>query len=221
MSCNAWNHRPDCDCGWGGQGFFHGTDSEGLKWPLYGGGVLSKNAHCPVCGELVYFYQSPTGGRVFFDEVGAPWPKHPCTAASQPNEIPNSIYWKLEPLFLRFLKSVPFDILVKSNKAEEQWALERLLRQVRHGQYRPTLAVWVVMLPASIFPEDFQYDGGVKRLQMVDFACRIVEYMKSAPRKKWYNLCNEVAKELLRINSETEMAREIKGEELPKHGQTS
>jgi hypothetical protein len=27
----------------------------------------------------VFFYQSPTGGRVFFDELGPPWPKHPCT----------------------------------------------------------------------------------------------------------------------------------------------
>lgn len=37
------------------------------------------NAHCPVCGERVFFYQSPAGGRVFFDDLGWPWPKHPCT----------------------------------------------------------------------------------------------------------------------------------------------
>ncbi|WP_158295518.1 cobaltochelatase CobT-related protein [Crenalkalicoccus roseus] len=40
---------------------------------------VSPNARCPVCGALVFFYQSPTGGRVFFDELGPPWPKHPCT----------------------------------------------------------------------------------------------------------------------------------------------
>jgi hypothetical protein len=27
----------------------------------------------------VFFYQSPFGGRVFFDDLGWPWPKHPCT----------------------------------------------------------------------------------------------------------------------------------------------
>jgi hypothetical protein len=27
----------------------------------------------------VYFYRSPSGGRVFFDDLGPPWPKHPCT----------------------------------------------------------------------------------------------------------------------------------------------
>ncbi|CAN7384007.1 hypothetical protein LJR016_002260 [Devosia sp. LjRoot16] len=55
-----------------------------------GGGVVSTsfrtmvsyvdpNAHCPVCGQQVFFYQSPHGGRVFFDALGWPWPKHKCT----------------------------------------------------------------------------------------------------------------------------------------------
>ena len=34
---------------------------------------------CPACGEPVYFYKSPYNGRVFFDSLGHPWPKHPCT----------------------------------------------------------------------------------------------------------------------------------------------
>ena len=37
------------------------------------------NARCPVCRAPVFFYQSTSGGRVFFDELGPPWPKHPCT----------------------------------------------------------------------------------------------------------------------------------------------
>lgn len=40
---------------------------------------INPNAYCPVCGEKVYFYQSRYGGRVFFDDLGWPWPKHPCT----------------------------------------------------------------------------------------------------------------------------------------------
>jgi hypothetical protein len=46
-----------------------------VTYPSY----VNPNAHCPVCGASVYFYQSPYGGRVFFDELGPPWPKHPCT----------------------------------------------------------------------------------------------------------------------------------------------
>jgi hypothetical protein len=40
---------------------------------------LDPNARCPVCGAAVYFYRSPHNGRVFFDDVGWPWPKHRCT----------------------------------------------------------------------------------------------------------------------------------------------
>lgn len=40
---------------------------------------VNPNAYCPVCGEKVFYYQSRYGGRVFFDDLGWPWPKHPCT----------------------------------------------------------------------------------------------------------------------------------------------
>jgi hypothetical protein len=58
------------------------TDNQGhvfefpfINYPSY----VNANANCPVCGAAVYFYQSPYGGRVFFDDLGPPWPKHPCT----------------------------------------------------------------------------------------------------------------------------------------------
>lgn len=44
---------------------------------------LSPNATCPVCGADVYFYQNEHGSRVYFDEVGPPWPKHPCTDSGE------------------------------------------------------------------------------------------------------------------------------------------
>lgn len=40
---------------------------------------VNPNAHCPVCGERVFYYQSPYGGRVFFNDLGWPWEKHGCT----------------------------------------------------------------------------------------------------------------------------------------------
>lgn len=42
-------------------------------------GLVRPNAVCPVCGAYVYFYSNDFGSRVYFDEVGPPWPKHPCT----------------------------------------------------------------------------------------------------------------------------------------------
>jgi hypothetical protein len=99
--CNAHNHSWDCPCGFGGDtgggGGRRGSGNaryfvsvyEVLERPLSGGwtkdrrgtveSYVNPNAHCPVCGELVYFYRSPYDGRVFFDELGWPWPKHGCT----------------------------------------------------------------------------------------------------------------------------------------------
>lgn len=98
--CNAWNHPPNCACGWGGAG--HSGHPPGgsrtlvaspaLYAPRFGSypelalsnyaGYCTPNANCPVCDQPVFFYQSPEGGRVFFDELGPPWPKHPCTDQS-------------------------------------------------------------------------------------------------------------------------------------------
>ena len=67
----------------GGRGYssFRSTsDGEVFEFPFITyPSYVNPNARCPVCGESVYFYQSPNGGRVFFDELGPPWPKHPCT----------------------------------------------------------------------------------------------------------------------------------------------
>lgn len=93
MGCNAWNHAWDCDCGWGGDtggggGWRH---ADGLRWrgtSVSHDCYVNPNARCPVCGADVFFYQSPYGGRVFFDELGPPWPKHPCT------DLGNSWGWQ-------------------------------------------------------------------------------------------------------------------------------
>jgi hypothetical protein len=103
--CNAWNHSPGCTCGWGGVGHLgrrdpgtythHGDASPSYWWvpPIHAAyeSYVNPNASCPVCGVAVFFYQSPNGGRVFFDELGPPWPKHPCTNnASVPIETRRS-----------------------------------------------------------------------------------------------------------------------------------
>jgi hypothetical protein len=49
----------------------------------YSATYVNPNADCPVCGEQVFFYQNASGSRVFFDELGPPWPKHPCTDNSK------------------------------------------------------------------------------------------------------------------------------------------
>ena len=50
---------------------------------------VNPNAECPVCGAAVFFYQNSYGSRVFFDELGKPWPRHPCTIGSPPGTSAN------------------------------------------------------------------------------------------------------------------------------------
>ena len=41
------------------------------------------NVKCKTCHQLVYYYEHPSGSRVLFDELGPPWPLHPCFVAGQ------------------------------------------------------------------------------------------------------------------------------------------
>lgn len=91
----GYNHYPNCTCGWcvGGHRGVNLNElhremerrsaSEFLK--RNGASRLGStcfvvpNATCPVCKASVYFYSNANGSRVFFDSLGPPWPKHPCT----------------------------------------------------------------------------------------------------------------------------------------------
>jgi len=99
--CNAWNHHPNCTCGWGGTGhlgrrelgdYSPHSSLASYDWipPIQRSyeSFVNPNALCPVCNDDVFYYQSPDGGRVFFDSLGPPWPKHPCTDNSS---IPKKI----------------------------------------------------------------------------------------------------------------------------------
>lgn len=62
----------------------YGAERSSSSWPtrpeaFNAGGLIAPNARCPVCGAEVFFYSNEFGSRVFFDDLGPPWPKHPCT----------------------------------------------------------------------------------------------------------------------------------------------
>lgn len=58
---------------------------------------ISPNAECPVCSQPVFYYQNKNGSRVFFDELGPPWPKHPCTSNLHEKAITES--FSIKPNF--------------------------------------------------------------------------------------------------------------------------
>lgn len=99
MGCNAYNHPPGCDCGFGGE--FGCSASELAFWrslyelrphdddlptiqfydvPIQQDFVkqVTFNTTCPVCGDPCYYYANEFGSKVWFDELGVPWTKHPC-----------------------------------------------------------------------------------------------------------------------------------------------
>ena len=86
---NGHNHPFNCTCRWCLGGNNHGGYVSGRRVTTNGNkgttseSYINPNAKCPVCGEQVFFYQSPYDGRVFFDELAPLWTKHPCTDNSQ------------------------------------------------------------------------------------------------------------------------------------------
>lgn len=83
----GYNHYSWCTCEW--------CKSDRLKdeyilrtnyadlvldiFPIEKFSFTNPNALCPICGDKVFFFQNDYGSRVFFDSLGKPWPKHPCT----------------------------------------------------------------------------------------------------------------------------------------------
>lgn len=82
--CNAWNHHPDCTCGWGGEGHLgiRGTGSypaESRSWSISDTEKpLTHSTTCWWCGAEVFFHRDENGGCVLFDFLGPPWPIHDC-----------------------------------------------------------------------------------------------------------------------------------------------
>lgn len=92
----GFNHYADCTCGWCvNYGRMSGSERRRLESDMrrrdavrelkqasarsISGCYVNPNAKCPVCGAGVFFYANEHGSRVFFDDLGPPWPKHPCT----------------------------------------------------------------------------------------------------------------------------------------------
>jgi len=76
------NHYSSCTCGWclKQKGLERAGRSKISKQPqITLDQITIPNAKCPVCQDSVFFYWNHHGSRVFFDDLGPPWPKHPCT----------------------------------------------------------------------------------------------------------------------------------------------
>lgn len=115
MGCNANNHYPGCDCGFGGSTRHGEGISPSPRLPassVHRGSITIPGAECPVCGAPVFYYANSAGSRVFFDELGPPWPKHGCTDNGNP------IY-------------APVSRELMAPRVEQEWACMRVIQSTR------------------------------------------------------------------------------------------
>jgi hypothetical protein len=97
----GYNHFSWCMCGWCYKTGVNGYSAKSTVFSLensyakrkleehtadrsWTACFIAPNATCPVCSAKVYYYENTNGSRVFFDEIGWPWPKHPCTDRARP-----------------------------------------------------------------------------------------------------------------------------------------
>ena len=79
------NHYSDCFCGWclKRKGPLRPKPKIKPVSRIRFEQITIPNATCPVCSARVYYYRNEFGSSVFFDELGPPWHKHPCTDNSK------------------------------------------------------------------------------------------------------------------------------------------
>ncbi len=127
---------------------------------------VKPNARCPVCGAAVYFWSNSLGSRVYFDEMGPPWPKHPCTDARVGGVGSGSgagYFWKTGPeptasaldFRLRFAAPPPeaFEVERVTVHGQDSWLHVRRRGWVRRRTVFvvPMLLSW---MPGHVFVTD-------------------------------------------------------------------
>jgi hypothetical protein len=103
----------------------------------------------------VFFYQSSDGGRVFFDDLGPPWPKHPCTDnRSIPRKIAPSAFlgkrtdiarsykWQLDgwkPFFISSVSRVDKTILQMNGNSENKSLSVFFCKEINSSDVSPPI----------------------------------------------------------------------------------
>ncbi len=159
MACNGWNHPPSCNCNFSGgnKPAFYSPPSNSYTDEKVQSFCRKEyfsftipNARCPACHQSVFFYSDLNGGKVFFDHLGPPWPKHSCTDISSRKLVPitESERKRMNPI-TPFKKSGWYVLTIPTPKR-----ISRLLSSIclwHDGKYRTFFIPYHV---AKIIPSD-------------------------------------------------------------------
>jgi len=198
MACNAWNHPTDCSCGWGGAFYGGGNESHALKWPTQPGSFINPNARCPKCGTETFFFRSPSGGSVYFDGLGPPWPKHPCMIAEAISENPTSAYWSAtEYLNKHIFKRIPIRVMSGTRANISTWWHEAVRSRIAANGFQPAVATWIVFLPPiALGTKDIDISK-IKKSQAVSLAQSVLDSTSMKQQRHWVQLCKDIATAIL------------------------
>ncbi len=193
-SVTGYNHYPDCTCRWCVNHGRSRLDRVQLRNNLRrydalsylkansansnAGCYVNPNARCPVCGTAVFFYSNHFGSKVYFDDLGPPWPKHPCTDnPRRPIESTGSLVGKplrrANGLTQELLSAARTAGLLRSSasqRAPQEWQLMVVVSIDRTGNKNTVLAEF---LDAEVGrTHKFTYFSDVPLVEFGDFASK-------------------------------------------------
>ena len=110
-----------------------------------------------MCGEQVYFYQSRDGGRVFFNDVGWPWPKHECTdkKAAQTGAIRTPLKSNRRAMYLRDEHGIQLDFYEFTSMSREGSGLAVCFTNMGTRRVFYSFVTSEQMKVKRLIPEDF------------------------------------------------------------------
>ncbi|MGL4219537.1 MAG: hypothetical protein ACRCSS_02745 [Shewanella sp.] len=77
------------------------------------------NVTCQRCGAKVFYYEHPNGARVLFDQLGPPWPKHPCYEVAQKGKVRKSAVTKPFTDWASWKQGLWSPVIVQANVLSE------------------------------------------------------------------------------------------------------
>ena len=193
----GYNHYSWCMCGWcyksGSNGYSGRRMSDEIDHRTaektvarsganrsYSACFVVPNATCRYCGASVYYYENEHGSKVFFDELGWPWPKHSCagnphtSGFDTPSKVPRVRSMESVLEIAKAARQIDFDPVSKFRFAfgDTPWDLLNVIEVSRRGfenfiraqSISPPLSelVFVAFVSAKITPvvgEFFGFNG--------------------------------------------------------------
>jgi hypothetical protein len=191
----GYNHYDWCMCGWcyktGINGYSRRKDdldeidyraaertvAQSGANRSYAACFVIPNAKCRCCGASVFYYENEHGSKVFFDELGWPWPKHSCpgnpytSGFDASSKVPRTRTLESVLQIAKAARQIDFDPASKFRFAfgDSPWDLLSVIEVIRCGfenfikarSISPYLdeAVFVAFVSAKLLPAIGDYFG--------------------------------------------------------------